>query len=137
MFAEVTVKGGAIGMVQRKIVTTIDDLDGSEIPDGQVDVVAFSYRNSPTYFVELTPENAAEFDRDMQRWLEAGKRAQRNARRNGRVPVRTARPTIDREQSAAIRAWARKHGVKISSRGRIPQGVQDAYHAAGSKKGRT
>lgn len=118
-------------MVERKVVTTVDDLDGRDVADGQVVVVPFQYRNSPQYRLELSPENAAEFDRDMKKWLQAGKRALQAARSDGDVVVRAARPSkIDREQTAAIRAWARKKKLKVSPRGRIPQSVVDAFHAA-------
>jgi len=39
-------------------------------------------------------------------------------------------PAIDREQSAAIREWARRNGHNVSTRGRIPADVIDAFHAA-------
>ena len=38
------------------------------------------------------------------------------------------RPSIDREQNQAIRDWARKRGMKVSDRGRIPAEVLEAYH---------
>ena len=34
------------------------------------------------------------------------------------------------EQSAAIREWARRNGHNVSSRGRIPAEIIDAFHAA-------
>ena len=50
----------------------------------------------------------------------------------GRPPgtaVKTPRPAAaDREQNQAIREWARKQGMKVSDRGRIPAEVLDAYH---------
>jgi hypothetical protein len=38
------------------------------------------------------------------------------------------RTAIDREQNQAIREWARKRGMKVSDRGRIPAEVLEAYH---------
>ena len=38
--------------------------------------------------------------------------------------------TLDREQTAAIRAWARQNGHQISDRGRISKTVVDAFQAA-------
>ena len=38
------------------------------------------------------------------------------------------RPAVDREQNQAIRDWARKRGMKVSDRGRIPADVLDTYH---------
>jgi hypothetical protein len=43
----------------------------------------------------------------------------------GRAP-RTA--SADREQNQAIREWARKQGMNVSDRGRIPKEVTDAYN---------
>ena len=40
------------------------------------------------------------------------------------------RGSIDREQSAAIREWARRSGHKVSTRGRIPAEIIEAFHAA-------
>ena len=47
-------------------------------------------------------------------------------RRCGAAPK--GRPAIDREQNQAIRDWARKRGMKVSDRGRIPAEVLEAYH---------
>jgi hypothetical protein len=44
----------------------------------------------------------------------------------GRAP-RTA--SADREQNQAMREWARKQGMNISDRGRIPKEVAEAYNA--------
>ena len=43
-------------------------------------------------------------------------------------PTPPRRPSIDREQNQAIRDWARKRGMKVSDRGRIPAEVLEAYH---------
>jgi hypothetical protein len=37
---------------------------------------------------------------------------------------------LDREQTAAIRAWARQNGHEVSDRGRIAKTVVDAFEAA-------
>jgi Lsr2 len=37
---------------------------------------------------------------------------------------------LDREQTAAIRAWARQNGHQVSNRGRISKTVVDAFQAA-------
>jgi hypothetical protein len=43
----------------------------------------------------------------------------------------TATPAMsNREDTAAIRAWARAHGHKVSDRGRISKSVMEAYKAA-------
>jgi hypothetical protein len=35
-----------------------------------------------------------------------------------------------REETAAIRGWARENGHQVSDRGRIPKSVIEAYQAA-------
>lgn len=47
-------------------------------------------------------------------------------------PHASARPRADgdADDAAAVRAWARAHGIETSSRGRIPRDVLAAYHAA-------
>jgi hypothetical protein len=45
-------------------------------------------------------------------------------------PYSRGRATIDREQSSAIRDWARRNGHKVSTRGRIPAEIIEAFHAA-------
>ena len=52
----------------------------------------------------------------------------REARAAVRVQPRRGGPSIDREQNQAIRDWARKRGMKVSDRGRIPAEVLEAYH---------
>jgi hypothetical protein len=42
---------------------------------------------------------------------------------------------MDRDQSNAIREWARKHGFKCSERGRIPAAVLDAWANQDPKTG--
>ncbi|MCV7172592.1 Lsr2 family protein, partial [Mycobacterium manitobense] len=51
-------------------------------------------------------------------------------RRGRSAGASRGRGAIDREQSAAIRDWARRNGHNVSTRGRIPADVIDAFHAA-------
>jgi hypothetical protein len=37
---------------------------------------------------------------------------------------------VDREQTQAIREWARKSGQKVSERGRIPAAIVEAYNTS-------
>lgn len=39
------------------------------------------------------------------------------------------KPTIDREQNQAIRDWAKRNGLTVSDRGRIPAEIVDRYHS--------
>jgi hypothetical protein len=58
-----------------------------------------------------------------------------HGRRTGRTPRAASRGSrgparADREQTQAIRDWARKNGYQVSDRGRVPATVLEAYNAA-------
>jgi len=50
--------------------------------------------------------------------------------RPGPAATRGKPTTINRNDTASIRAWARSHGHPVSARGPIPAAVRDAYNAA-------
>ena len=135
-----------------KIVTVeyIDDLEGVPVDAETVDTVAFSYRGQE-YSLVLTAENGAQFDKDIARYIKAAKKSASLDARAARkatqpTPRRAAKakaaprrkPTARRtaptkpsaQQSRVIRDWARANGHQVSSRGRIPQAVIDAFNAA-------
>ena len=54
-----------------------------------------------------------------------------HARKLGRGPhARPARTPSARRDSAAVRAWAKEHGIEMSERGRIPASVIELYEAS-------
>ena len=105
-------------MAKTVSVVVTDDLDGS---DG-AKVVAFSYQGT-AYEIDLGPSNEAEFAKTLAPFIAAGRRPSGGSRR----PARTAALRTDR---AAVRAWAKQEGMKISERGRIPADVEAKYQAA-------
>ena len=118
-------------MAERIVRQLIDDLDGTEIPDGKGDSVEFAFRGV-SYRIDLTNANIAKFEKALGPYLEGATktggsrrraRARRNAKTDGGAP---------NEGVSAIRTWAAKHGHKVSSRGRIPAKVVAAYEAAHS-----
>lgn len=114
-------------MAKKVTVTLVDDFDGEGNAD---ETVEFSV-DGVTYEIDLTTKNAAKLRADLNKWIEAGRRV--GGRRRGRAAVAggaRGRAGIDREQSAAIREWARRNGHNVSTRGRIPADVIDAFHAA-------
>jgi hypothetical protein len=112
-------------MAKKVTVTLVDDFDG----DGPADeTVEFSI-DGVSYEIDLSAKNAKKLRDDLKQWTEAGRRV--GGRRRGRSGGSgRGRATIDREQSAAIREWARRSGHKVSTRGRIPAEIIDAFHAA-------
>src|ERR1700760_3348697 len=108
-------------MAKKVTVTLVDDFDGEGAAD---ETVEFGL-DGVTYEIDLSSKNATKLRHDLKQWVEAGRRV--GGRRRGRASSGRGRGAIDREQSAAIREWARRNG---STRGRIPADVIDAFHAA-------
>ena len=114
-------------MAKKVTVTLVDDFDGEGPAD---ETVEFSI-DGVSYEIDLTARNPKKIREDLKQWIDAGRRV--GGRRRGRpgaAPGR-GRASIDREQSAAIREWARRNGHKVSTRGRIPAEIIEAFHAAG------
>lgn len=113
-------------MAKKVTVTLVDDFDGEGPAD---ETVEFSI-DGVTYEIDLSAKNAKKLRDEFKQWIDAGRRV--GGRRRGRpgAPGRAGRGSIDREQSAAIRDWARRNGHKVSTRGRIPAEVIEAFHAA-------
>lgn len=117
-------------MAQQTYVQLVDDLDGTEIVDGEGETVAFGL-DGVQYEIDLTEDNAAQLRADLDAYIKAGRRV--SGRRSSRGPSassprRGAR--TDREQLQAMRQWGRANGYNVSDRGRVSQELQDAYHAA-------
>jgi len=70
----------------------------------------------------------AEVDR-LAAELEAAKARLKEAGGRSKPSVQTAKPDAKAER-AAIRAWARMHGMEVANRGVLPDSVVTAYHAA-------
>src|SRR3954454_12376150 len=119
-------EGAVCAMAKKVTVTLVDDFDGEGSAD---ETVEFSL-DGVTYEIDLSSKNAQKLRGDLKQWVEAGRRV--GGRRRGRSSAGSGRgrATIDREQSAAIRDWARRNGHSVSTRGRIPADVIDAFHAA-------
>lgn len=114
-------------MAKKVTVTLVDDFDGEGPAD---ETVEFSI-DGVSYEIDLSGRNAQKLRDEFKPWIEAGRRV--GGRRRGRpgvAPAGRGRATIDREQSAAIREWARRNGHKVSTRGRIPADVIEAFQAA-------
>ena len=101
-----------------------DDLDGT----AGASRVIFAYRGT-SYEIDLTEEHQAELGAALTKYIVA-------ARKTGRVSVpadpraTSTTPASRRRYLAAVRAWARQHGLEVSDRGRVPSDVQKAYDAA-------
>lgn len=112
-------------MARKVTVTLIDDFDGQGAAD---ETVEFGL-DGVAYEIDLSTENAAKLRGELARWAESARRVS-GRRRGGRAAGPSRRGSMDREQSAAIREWARRNGHNVSTRGRIPAEVVEAFNAA-------
>ncbi|WP_280241711.1 histone-like nucleoid-structuring protein Lsr2 [Nocardia abscessus] len=108
-------------MARKVTVELVDDYDGKSPAE---ETVAFAL-DGAAYEMDLSVLNASQLRGLFEQWTP-------HARRVGRVRrgKSESRPTSDREQTQAIREWARKKGLDVSSRGRISAEVAEAYKKA-------
>jgi hypothetical protein len=115
-------------MAQQTIVRFIDDLDGSDA----VGTVSFSLENR-AYEIDLSDENTDKLHEALAPFIEHARQAGRGSGRGRggqRQPATEKHTRSNREQTQAIREWARQNGHQVSDRGRIPKSVTEAYQAA-------
>ncbi|MCU1642669.1 MULTISPECIES: histone-like nucleoid-structuring protein Lsr2 [unclassified Nocardia] len=113
-------------MAKKVTVTLVDDYDGESKAD---ETVFFSIDGSD-YEIDLSIKNAGKLRESLEPWAEKARKVGRSKQRKvGAVTGRT-RPAVDREESTAIREWARAQGHQVSSRGRIPAEIVEAYQRA-------
>jgi hypothetical protein len=108
-------------MAQKHIVRLIDDLTG----DDASETVTFAL-DGARYEIDLSEDNAAKLRDTLAVYIASARRAARAAARADGAPRRGTR--ADREQTAAIRQWARNNGHPIGDKGRIPTHIVEAYH---------
>jgi hypothetical protein len=117
---------GSRNMAQVTQVRLVDDLDGGEAAES----VAFGL-DGKTYEIDLSEKHAAELRDVLAPFVGAARRAGASgapATRQKSAP----RSSRSREETTAIREWANAHGHEVSSRGRIPSSVVEAYESRGS-----
>ncbi|GAA5167029.1 histone-like nucleoid-structuring protein Lsr2 [Ornithinimicrobium tianjinense] len=116
-------------MVQRVQVILEDDVTGGEATE----TVEFSL-DGVTYEIDLNDENATRLRNDLAGWIadarRAGGRRQTRRRGSGAAAASNGSASGRAQELAAMREWGRDNGYKVSSRGRVPQELQDAYAAA-------
>jgi hypothetical protein len=113
-------------MAKQVVVTMVDDYDGKSQAD---ETVQFSI-DGVSYEMDLSVLNASKLRGQLERWTDKARKVGRASKAKG---GRIGKAAIDREQSVAIREWAKNNGHNVSSRGRIAAEITEAYHkAAGS-----
>jgi hypothetical protein len=113
-------------VAQKVTVSLIDDLDGDKADE----TVEFGL-DGKSYEIDMSSSNAENLRDALASYVAAARRPGGRRRSGGAAAPSSAaarRPSVDREQNQAIRDWARKRGMKVSDRGRIPADVLEAYH---------
>jgi hypothetical protein len=119
--------GKGTGVAQKVQVLLVDDLDGGEAAE----TVSFGL-DGTSYEIDLSKTNADALRDALAKFVGAARKTGRTAARasGGGRSRSSGSAAIDRDQAAAIRAWAKKQGLKVSDRGRIPASIIEQYNAA-------
>jgi len=120
-------------VAQQTTTTLVDDLDDNVTAE---ETIRFGL-DGTEYEIDLSAENAASLREDLATWVDHARRTggrRRKSPTGTRDPARPSqriagRTPANREHTAAVRDWARHNGYDVSSRGRIPTAVQEAFDA--------
>ena len=115
-------------MAQKIQVLLVDDMDGGVASE----TVTFGL-DGASYEIDLSKENAARLRNVLAEYVGHARKTGRSASRNGASPARASvrgPARADREQTQAIREWAKKNGFEVKPRGRVPANVIEAYNSA-------
>jgi hypothetical protein len=109
-------------MAQKVITHLVDDVTGETADE----TVRFGL-DGKQYVIDLSEANAKELRAALAGYIESGR-----VDRPGKTaaPKTAGRRAGDREQSLAIRDWARNNNFTVADRGRIPAAVIDAFNDA-------
>ena len=113
-------------MAQQTTVRFIDDLDGSDA-SGTFDFSLDGHQ----YQVDLSDDNAAKLRDALAPFIGVARKTGGRGRRTQRqTAMSDTSVRSSREDTRAIREWARENGHKVSDRGRISRSIMEAYKAA-------
>jgi hypothetical protein len=118
-------------MAQQVIVELVDDLDGTTSED--ISTVSFGL-DGAIYEIDLTDANAQALRSSLEQFVGAARRTGGRLKRG--TATAPARSSANREQTQAIREWARQQGYDLADRGRIPFNVIEAFDTAHATAGK-
>ncbi len=113
-------------MARKVQVHLIDDIDGSQADE----TLSFAL-DGVSYEIDLSAKHAEQLRADLDKFLHAARRVGRGSA--APLAVRNRRPgqpaKADRAQNQAIREWAKRKGIELSDRGRIPRNIIEQFEA--------
>ena len=111
-------------MARKVQVHLLDDIDG-----GRADETLKFALDGTNYEIDLSTRHAEKLRKSLDKFVQA-------ARRVGRGPVAPSGRArsgsgarSDRVQNQAIRDWAKRRGIALNERGRIPRSIIEQYEA--------
>jgi len=109
-------------------VVYIDDIDGSE----GAEEVAFTYKGE-SWAIDLGPASRERFDKAMAEFIEHARKGEAVApatsthRKPPAGEGKRPNQAQNKEHTQAVRDWGRANGFDVSSRGRIPAALTEAF----------
>lgn len=101
-------------MAQRIITELIDDIDGSPAAHS----IRFAI-DGAQYEIDLNDANASSLRQAFAAYVASGRRVGGRAKRSK-----------SKAKANDVRNWAEQNGFEVTTRGRLPRGVQQAYDEA-------
>ena len=112
-------------MAQKVIREFVDDIDGSEAER------TFTFAVDGTdYEIDLSTQNIKEFHEAIAGFVESARKVKASGNSRQARKVSTRDSGRSREQTQAVREWARQQGHRVNDRGRIPAAIQQAFDQA-------
>ncbi|MFE6686336.1 Lsr2 family protein [Streptomyces sp. NPDC057743] len=106
-------------MAQKVVTIITDDLTGEESSEAATHRFGL---DGVEYEIDLAPESYDQLLEALAPFTRSGRRVGKS-RKGQKAAAR-------RDDSAAVRAWAREAGYEVSERGRVPADVREAYDKA-------
>ncbi|MFG2684081.1 Lsr2 family protein [Streptomyces sp. NPDC048392] len=112
-------------MAQKVVTTYVDDLTGEESSEIATHSILI---DGAGVEIDLTDENYEKLLEILNPYLHAdgARRIRGAAKSKGKSKASAA----GKDDSSAIRAWAKDNGFEVSDRGRVPAAVREAYAKA-------
>jgi len=113
----------------RRVVTTVTcDLHNGDEVEAE-DTLVFSVAGT-AYEIDVCPPHAKEI---REVFGSVAEHARRTASYSRAIRSGTgSRKRVRDGSSQLARAWARREGINVSAKGRVPESVMDQYRAAGA-----
>ena len=106
-------------MAKQTFTKVLDDISGEE----GAETYSFSI-NGTEYSIDLSEKNAAKFEKALAPFVEKATKV------GSRRRASAASSATGRKDLTQVRAWAKKHKIAISDRGRVSKDVLAQYDAA-------